>query len=70
MTMEEFRAGFKGSLCSTCIFLPSCNLTTDKYTISSCSEYKHELEGKKKISLFQRTQVSGPQKNKILNNCY
>lgn len=68
--MEQFRDGFKGSLCSTCIFLPNCGLTKDKYNISSCSEYIHEMEGKKKISLYQRLQSSVSKENKILNNCY
>lgn len=65
MTMEEFRAGYKASLCSTCVYLPTCNLTTDKYKVSSCSEYKHELEGKKKISLFQRSQVATTEKTEF-----
>ncbi len=32
------------SICSTCRYISDCVLTTDKSTISSCSEYVHQLE--------------------------
>lgn len=32
------------SICSTCINLSHCMLTTDKSNISSCSEYVHLLD--------------------------
>lgn len=32
------------SICSTCRYLSTCVLTTDKSNISSCSEYVHRLD--------------------------
>ncbi len=32
------------SICSTCSYIFDCVLTTNKSTISSCSEYMHQMD--------------------------
>ncbi len=41
---------YKRSLCSTCIHVNSCTLTSNKVFIWSCSEFEQEEESENKTS--------------------
>ncbi|MFN0729915.1 hypothetical protein [Polaribacter gochangensis] len=41
---------YKRSLCSTCIHLNACTLTSNKVFIWSCSEFEQEEESENKTS--------------------
>ncbi|GGG87877.1 hypothetical protein GCM10011416_00110 [Polaribacter pacificus] len=43
------------SLCSTCAYLESCALTTDKNFIWSCSEYMHNEDYQQSIKNVSST---------------
>lgn len=49
---------YKRSICSTCYHLTYCSLTTDKTSVSSCSEYAHLLEGDESPVIMVSTEMT------------
>ena len=44
LKIKYMRRKFNRSICSTCQYMSFCEITTDKSSITMCSEYDHYLD--------------------------